>query len=172
MRLFLLLITLCVAAALPAKATPISSDKGEQYYKNCMSTPDLRLLPGTQDVFCQCTQKFMLQNMTYEDLVGLKNNERASLNKMMVGVYAHCLQYPVHDDIYAVCQKQGVDAATCNCLAGNIGKYTESESVRLLGSVLDQYPNAFDPVAAIKQTPEFEAKTNEIATQCGNGTLK
>lgn len=167
MKYFLMLLFLCVSAV-PAFATQIPAEKGPQYYQKCMATPDPRLLPGSQQVFCQCTAKYMLQNMTMEDLVGMNKNERSALNKMMIGVYAPCMEVPVHDDVYQACQKQGVAAKNCQCLSNGIAKYTASEAQRLLGSVLSQYPNAFDPVAAIKQTPEFEAKLNTIAQLCGN----
>ena len=165
MKHVLLIMALCFFS-FNASATPIPAEKGQQYYRNCMATPDARLLPGTQDPFCQCTAKYMMQNMTMEDLVGMKKQDRAAMNKMIIGVYSPCLEYPVHDDVYQACAKQGVPSATCQCLASNLGKYTATEAVRLIGGVLDKYPNAFDPLAAIKQTPEFEKQSEAIARQC------
>lgn len=165
MKYFILTILLSIIS-LPAFATPIPPEKGPQYYQNCMKTQDPRLLQGSQAVFCQCTAKYMVQNMTMEDLIGLSKNQRPSMNKMLTTVYAPCMEVPVHDDVYKSCQQQNVPAAQCQCLANGIGKFTQTEAQRLLTSVLSKYPNAFDPVAAIKQTPEFEAQLDNIAKQC------
>lgn len=161
----LLFITI-IAFAPFANATPISQQKTQQYYQSCLSKPDPQLTSATQDQFCKCTAQFMQKNMTYEDLVSLAKNERPALNKMMIGVYAPCIKYPVHDHIFAECKNHKATDSVCQCLSTGIGEYTQVQSVRLLKSVLDKYPNAFDPVAAIKQTPEFQAEEKRIATHC------
>lgn len=165
MKYLILLLTLCVLAP-TAFATPITPQRGEAFYKACVSQPDPRMLPGSQDLFCKCTTQKLMQNMTFEDAQAYVKQDRNAVNKYLITAYAPCMEIPVHDDVLTACQGQNVPAAQCQCLASNIGKYTQTESVRLLGSVLSQYPNAFDPVAAIKQTPEFEAQLDNIARQC------
>lgn len=166
---YLILAFLLMFSA-PALATPISPAQGQAFYKSCTSNPDPRMLPGSQDAFCKCTTQNLMRNMSFEDAQAYVKQDRNAVNKYLITAYAPCMEIPVHDDVYVACQKQNVPAAQCQCLAAGIGKYTTSEAQRLLGSVLSKYPNAFDPIAAIKQTPEFEAQLEAIAKQCGNNT--
>ena len=171
MRIIVLILMLCIYAS-PSFATTITQEQGQRFYNACIKQPDPRLLPGSQEAFCQCTTQNLMKNMSFEDAQAYVKQDRAAVNKYLITAYAPCMEIPVHDDVLSVCQKQGVPQAQCNCLANGIGKYTTSEAQRLLGSVLAKYPNAFDPIAAIKQTPEFEAQTENIARQCASGTSR
>ncbi len=168
MKYFIPLFLLLISS--PALATPITPQQGEVFYKSCLSQPDPRMLPGSQEVFCKCTTQNLVRKMTFEDAQAYVRQDRNAVNKYLITAYAPCMEVPVHDDVLAACQKQNVPSAQCSCLASGIGKYTTNEAQRLLGSVLEKYPNAFDPIAAIKQTPEFEAQLENIARQCGNTT--
>ena len=130
MKYLLMAFLLCISIT-PAFATPIPAEMGPKYYQNCMKTPDPRLLPGSQDVFCKCTGANMVKNMTMEDLVGMKNNDRSAMNNMMIGAYAPCLETPVHDTTYTEFVKQGIAVNISECVATGIGKYTASEAQRL-----------------------------------------
>ena len=168
MKYIILVFLLLVSA--PAFATPITPEQGQVFYKSCVSQPDPRMLPGSQDAFCKCTTQNLMRNMTFEDAQAYVKQDRAAVNKYLITAYAPCMEIPVHDDVYTACQKQNVPQPQCQCLASNIGKYTTTQAQRLLGSVLEKYPNAFDPIAAIKQTPEFEAQLDSIAKQCAGTT--
>jgi len=168
MKYFLLLILLCTFS-LPALATQITPQQGQVFYNSCVSKPDPRMLPGSQAVFCKCTTQNLMRNMTFEDAKAYVAQDRRAVNKYLITAYAPCMEVPVHDDVYTSCQKQNVPAQQCQCLANGIGRYTTSESARLLGGVLNKSPNAFDPIAAIKQTPEFESNLDKIAKQCAGG---
>ena len=149
-----------------ANATPITEEQANKFYQSCFNTKDPRLLPGSQEFWCGCVKQKMMQNFTFEDAVAYTKQDRTAMNKMLINVYSPCLEIPVHDDVFQECQKQNVPTNTCQCLAKGIGEYTQREASRLIGGVLAKYPNAFDPLAAIKQTPEFEAQTKVIARQC------
>ena len=169
MKYILTFILLCLLSA-PAMATPITDKQAQVFYNSCVTKPDpslaSRLLPGSLEAFCKCNAQHLQQGMSFEDVQGYVKNERPAVNKYLITAYAPCMEVPVHDDVYTACQKQNVPGPQCQCLAQGIGKYTTSESVRLLSSVLSKYPNAFDPIAAIKQTPEFESNLDRIAKQC------
>ena len=169
MRHFIVLL-LAIICTSPAFATPITPAQGQVFYNSCVAQPNPRLLPGSQDAFCKCTTQRLVQNMTFEDAQAYVKQDRNAVNKYLITAYAPCMEIPVHDDVFLACQEQKVPTGQCQCLAGGIGKYTTNEAQRLLGSVLSKYPNAFDPIAAIKQTPEFEAQLEQIARQCGNTT--
>ncbi len=171
MKILWTLIAVLLVTA-PAFATPVTPQQGQQYYQNCVKKQDGTMTPQTQDIFCQCTAKYMVKNLTWEDVQMVAAQDRGAINKMMIGVYAPCLEFPVRERVSQECGKQGAPANMCSCLSTNIGKYTASESQRLLGDVLAKYPNALDPIAAIKQSPEFDAQQENIARQCANGTLK
>ena len=170
MKFVIAFIAFCLLIPAAAQATPIAPERAEAFYKACVAQPDPRMLLGSQDLFCKCTTQKLVQNMTFEDAQAYVKQDRTAVNKYLITAYAPCMEIPVHDDVFKACKGQNVPDAQCQCLASNIGKYTQAESVRLLGSVLSQYPNAFDPVAAIKQTPEFEAQLDNIARQCAQSS--
>ncbi len=176
MHFFLLFIV--IFTSLPAHAaTVLNAQQVQRYYDNCKrnAAAEQRLTPETQDIFCQCTARMTQQNMSMEDIkatTGNDQNARNAINKMMLTVYAPCMEFPVRDLIHAKCQADVAQTGICTCLSSNMAKYTQAQSMKLLGDILRRNPNVFDPMGAILESQEFQAEQKRITLQCLTGNLQ
>jgi hypothetical protein len=172
------LIAFCVFAAGPVLAqTKISPAKTNQYIQSCLknSEADTSTNANTKTIFCQCTAQFMQRNLTMEDLKamgGKGQTQRNAMNKMVTGVYAPCMEFPVRDMIQKQCMTDVKQPPVCQCLSKNMAAYTAKSAQTTLGKVLAKTPNAFDPMGAIIDSPEFQAQQKQITMQCLTGKLK
>jgi hypothetical protein len=174
MRIRLLLSALLLAGFLPSLAmaqTAITAETAQKYYQNCIrnAQSDQTMKPQTKDVFCQCTAIHMQKNMVMEDIVAMSGNDQAArnaLNKMLTGVHAPCMEYPVRDLIGKKCEADIARPDVCNCLSDKMASYTAREAQRLLGQVLATNPNITDPMGAIMETDEFKRNEQQLALSC------
>lgn len=162
--LFGLLIFLATS---PAHATEISNDTANQYYQNCIAgaTPP-ELNKQTQDTLCACTAAHMKTGFTMEDMQAMSKKDetaRLALNKMIVNVYAPCIQYPAYDYYYNVCVSNPQTAslsknpqALCGCLAQKVSSYLAQNSQQVFAGILARNPNIIDPMAALTSDPQFD----------------
>ena len=157
--------------------TKITPAKTAQYIQSCLknSEADTTTSPTTKNIFCQCTGQFMQQNLTMEDLKAMGGKgqpQRNAMNKMVVGVYAPCMEFPVRDLIQKQCMDDVKQPSVCQCLSKNMAAYTAKSAQTTLTTVLQKTPNAFDPMGAIIDSPEFQAQQKQITMQCLTGKLK
>ena len=157
--------------------TKISPAKTAQYVQSCLknSEADTTTSPSTKNIFCQCTGQFMQRNLTMEDLKamgGKGQSGRNAMNKMVTGVYAPCMEFPVRDMIQKQCMTDVKQPPVCQCLSKNMAAYTAKSAQTTLTQVLAKTPNAFDPMGAIIDSPEFQAQQKQITMQCLTGKLK
>lgn len=165
MKLLIGLIVLFIAV--PAHATEISNDTANQYYQNCVKgeTPP-NLSKQTQDTLCACTAAHMKTGFTLEDMQAMSKRDetaRLALNKMIVNVYAPCIQFPAHDYYYNVCVTNPQTAnlsrnpqALCGCLAQKVSAYLAQNSRQVFAEILTRTPDLVDPMAALTSDPQFE----------------
>ena len=171
------LATLVIAAPVSMAQTQISPAKTAQYIQSCLknSEADTTTSPTTKNIFCQCTGQFMQRNLTMEDLKAMGGKgqpQRNAMNKMVTGVYAPCMEFPVRDLIQKQCMEDVKQPSVCQCLSKNMAAYTAKSAQTTLTTVLEKTPNAFDPMGAIIESPEFQAQQKEITMQCLTGKLK
>lgn len=173
-----LLGLLIVFMAVPTWAqTMLNAQQVQRYYDNCKrnAAAEQKLTPETQDIFCQCTARMTQQNMSMDDIkatTGNDQNARNAINKLMISVYAPCMEFPVRDLIHTKCQADVAQTGICTCLSSNMAKYTQDQAVKLLSGILVKNPNVFDPMGAILESPEFQAEQKRITLQCLTGNLK
>ncbi len=164
--------TLCLCASvvflsLTAQATEISNDTANQYYQNCIAgTTPPELSKQTQDTLCACTAAQMKTGFTMEDMQAMSKKDetaRLALNKMIVNVYAPCIQYPAYDYYYNVCVSNPQTAslsknpqALCSCLAQKVSSYLAQNSQQVFADILTRTPNIVDPMAALTSDPQFD----------------
>jgi hypothetical protein len=165
MKALIGLIVLLIAV--PAHATEISNEMANQYYQNCTKgeTPP-NLSKQTQDTLCACTAAQMKTGFTVEDMQAMSKKDetaRLTLNKMIVNVYAPCIQYPAHDYYYNVCVTNPQTASLsrnpqqlCGCLAQKISGYLAQNSQQVFADILTRNPTIVDPMAALTSDPKFD----------------
>ena len=158
---------LIILMASPALATEISDETANQYYQNCIAgqTPP-ELSKQTHETLCACTAAQMKTGFTVEDMQAMSKRDevaRLALNKMIVNVYAPCIQYPAHDYYYNVCitnpQTANLSRNTqqlCGCLAQKVSGYLAQNSQQVFADILTRNPNIVDPMAALTSDPQFD----------------
>lgn len=150
--------------------TKISDEMAQSYYQNCNMKSDPNVSKDTQDIFCQCTAMHMQKFMSLEDMKQMQdpNPQRArlSMNKVILDVYAPCMEFPVRDLLFNTCKKRGAPSAACDCLANEMGKYTAASAQQMLYDILQKNPNIVDPMGPIVNSPKFKAKEQQAAQSC------
>lgn len=166
MKYILLLLTALVVLPVSAQATPIDRATANQYFLNCKATPDPRFSEEAQAQFCGCTASQMLTDFTVEDmqLINTPNDPKArgAVNKLMINIYAPCIQFPAKEYHYQTCVKEpktkilGNPERLCACAADQVAGYLQSNSKNLLRNILRRDPNILDPMQAIYSDAEFQ----------------
>ncbi len=180
------LVALLTLLALPAAAQPQASAAGgtritdaqtQQYYQTCVSNSqqDQVMKPETKKVLCQCTALHMQQSLTIEDITAMSGNDqpaRNALNKMITGVYAPCMEFPVRDLIAGSCDKEVKNPKVCSCVSDKMAAFTTREANRLLTEVFAKNTNITDPMGAIMETEEFKNQEKQMAMACAQMMLQ
>lgn len=163
--------------ATPAMATQISDQMANQYYQNCLQGQAPNLTDKTKETMCACTAAHMKTGFTVEDMQAMSKkdeNARLAVNKMIVNVYAPCIQYPAYDYYYNVCvtnpqtaklSRQGPQAL-CNCLGQKMSSYLAQNSAAVFNDLLKRNPYITDPMAALTGDPQFEKFAQSQLLSC------
>lgn len=165
MKFVLVLIALMIALPVQA-ATEISDEMANQYYDNCLKGQAPNLSQQTQQTMCACTAAQMKTGFTVEDMQAMSKKDEAArlaFNKMIINVYAPCIQYPAYDYYYSVCSADPRTAsmtnnpqAMCNCLAGKVSGYLGQNSTQVFQDLLTRQPFMTDPMMALTNDPQFD----------------
>lgn len=147
-------------------ATPIDRETANAYFLNCKANPDPRFSEQAQEQFCGCTASQMLTGFTVEDMqmINTPNDPaaRKAVNKLMINIYAPCIQFPAKEYHYQTCVKEpktkilGNPERLCACAADQVAGYLQSNSKNLLRNILRRDPNIVDPMQAIYNDAEFQ----------------
>ncbi|MCB9991717.1 MAG: hypothetical protein H6867_10190 [Rhodospirillales bacterium] len=176
MRL-LSLIALVVIIALPAQAqTPISKDEANNFYYACKSKQDPRMSPETQDAMCACNAAMMVEHMSVEDVMTMKEQSQAGrdmLNKMLLEVYTPCINYPVQDLVQAECMRNpnmaragGSLEQVCACAAEKTAQWFAKDGKTLMRQILERTPNILDPIEPIMESRDFKGASYSNMMAC------
>jgi len=178
-RILFLLLTLL---AHPSQAqTPITKDAANAYYTNCKAQSDPRLRTETQEALCACTAAQMMQKMTVEDVHMMAGNNQAgrlALNKMLLEVYAPCMNFPVQDMIYDECMNdEKVDMAglnmdktiLCGCMGEKTGVWMATSGRALMSQILARTPNITDPIGPVMEDKTFRKQAYQNMMACMSG---
>lgn len=180
MRNFILALTALLLfptfAQNQAHATPIDRETANAYFLNCKANPDPRFSEETQEQFCGCTASQMLKGFTKEDMqrVGNPNDPgaRSSVNKLMINIYAPCIQFPAQEYHYQTCVSDpktkalGNPEKVCKCAAGHVASYLQGNSKNLLRKILRENPTIQDPMQAIYSDAGFQSYAKSKLMGC------
>lgn len=148
------------------------------YYENCTSKQDPRMSPQSQQAMCACTSVKMMENLSVQDIAVMGQNNQAGrnmLNKMMLDVYAPCMQYPVEDMISVSCLKDDkIDKMNlrmdknklCSCMAKRTGIWFQESGRDLMANLLAVNPNITDPISPVVDSAEFQKASYHSLTTC------
>jgi hypothetical protein len=159
------LVLLLLGISTPAFATAITKQAANQYFTNCQSQPSPGMSDQTKQYMCACTAAKMQENMTVEDVKTMAQQSQAgrnATNKMIIKVYAPCIEYPARDHYYTTCMTnpqtknmtknpQGM----CACLGTQVSNYLKQNAQKEFARILSRTPNVTDPMAALTNDPAF-----------------
>ena len=158
-----------------AKGTPVTEQQSQIYYNTCNKNRDERMSKDTQDTFCQCSAFGYKNNITQEDLhnmaQGTPEEKRSVMNKMLLKLYAPCMEFPVRDMVFHRCTKDAYQAGKqiCSCMAGRMASYISKRAENELEDILKSNPNVYDPLEAITSSKSYEAEEKRVVLECIQG---
>lgn len=176
MRYFIAILTIFCVLPFSAQAqTSISKEQTNQYYAACAAQTDPRFSKDTQKLFCACTAARYQQALTVEDVQimgGQTQAARDAMNKMIVNVYAPCMQYPTRDYHYQTCISNpkvkilGNPQKVCECSANEVAQYIGENGQALFAEILKTSPNITDPMQAIYNSEKFQSYAQSKLLGC------
>ena len=176
-----LLLIAALFCSLPAYAqtgfTPVTKEQANTYFANCVAQPQSQFLTkDSQNLFCACTAARMTQFFSVEDMKTMMSPDaavaRPAFNKMLVNVYAPCMETPVRDHYQNVCITNPDSArfpdrqGTCQCLGNAMGKHFALRGEEAFRQILSTNPNAMDPMAAALADPSIQTLAQEKLIAC------
>jgi hypothetical protein len=175
---FILLLLFALHAPLSAThaQTPISKEMADAYYGNCKNQPSPNMTPETQDLMCACTAAKMTEGMNVEDMRAMAQNNqngRDALNKMLINVYAPCIQYPAKEHYKNTCMSNPQTKALsktpkklCGCMAEKVSGYLATDGQKVFQDILRRNPTIADPMSALEQDAQFQQFARSQLLSC------
>ena len=161
-----LLLACFALIATSAHATPITKDMANNYYGSCMAKTTEGMSAESQKLLCACTAANMMNNMSVEDVKAMAQqdqNGRNATNKMVVDVYAPCIEYPAKEYYYNTCisnpqtaQMSKNPQGLCTCLGNEMASYLKANSRAVFQDLLMRNPAMVDPMSALTSDPKFQ----------------
>lgn len=152
------------------------ADYAETYTGNCLKQEHPLMSGDSLAGFCTCTSRNITQTMTLENVNDLFGNDSEALkqrNRMMIGVYAPCMEYPVRALISARCMEDenlakavSSPEALCACAADQTAAYVQKEAPAALVESLRANPDTNDPLGAFMSSEEFNRNAAQFMLLC------
>lgn len=167
--------TSSVAVPVPPTAETIYGF-AERYHKNCMAKKNEVLKGETQSALCDCSKEKLIDAMTVEEVRGMSADSRegqALRNKMLLRVYAPCLQHPAKALIYTNCVS-GPDVASkvpnyekvCGCMSESMSQYVAANGPSILEKNLAANPSDQNPLQSLMNSPDFQTEAQGALMAC------
>ncbi|MGB1077268.1 MAG: hypothetical protein ACPG05_03095 [Bdellovibrionales bacterium] len=175
MKKFLCLLCLILFPSIALAQTPVTDRQAKIFYETCSKDSDPRITPQTQKTFCQCASFGYKKHMMVEDLQALAKGEgmeaRQVMNKMIIKMYAPCMEFPVRDMVFQKCTKDAAQAGKkiCGCMADKMSSYISQRAESELAGIIAQNPNVYDPLEAITSSKSYEDEEKRIVLDCIQG---
>lgn len=171
---FIALLSLFLLVPLAAQAgtgtfTPVSKETANAYYQNCVSQRSAQSFSTqAQGMMCACTAARLTQFFTMEDMATMTNNkaapeaQRGAFNKMMVNIYAPCMEEPTREYHYNACisnpqtAQYGDPATICRCMSDQVATHMRVYGPRVFQDLIARNPNITDPMSELTNDPSFQ----------------
>lgn len=154
----------------------ISNKIANEYFNNCMKQKAQGLDAHNQELLCGCTAVEMQNSMSMSDLQNLGKTDETGLaarNKMVMDVYAPCIQYPVSSLVKAKCLQDnriGMYSrnarSLCECAGVGVGSYLHKNARDEIAKAFAENPQAQDPLGALMNSQAFTNKAQQILMGC------
>lgn len=174
--LIALLLVPCVAFA-QQNFTPVSKEQANTYFASCVKQPPSeQFSAAAQNELCACTAARMTQFFSVEDMKAMTGTDpaiaRTAYNKMLVSVYAPCMEGPTREHYYNTCitnpdtAKYGDAQKICTCLGNAMGAHLKVHGAEVFQQLLSYNPNITDPMGAMTSDPSFQTFAQQNLLKC------
>tara|TARA_B100000508_G_C11446420_1_gene271629 strand:+ start:432 stop:980 length:549 start_codon:yes stop_codon:yes gene_type:complete len=177
LALLSLIVIIGVGFTLPVNAqTNVSPEVANKYFENCKMQSDPRFSDLSQEMFCACTAAEMTRGYTIEDMQNAPRQDevgRAATNKLIVNVYAPCIQYPAREYHYNTCVQNpktkllgsNVDKI-CGCTAEKVATHLNQNAGAMFKQILTVNPTIADPMQALYDDASFQKTVQSQLMSC------
>lgn len=161
----LMALALLVFCVTPAHATPVNKEMANSFFNTCTQSAMPYVSDETKQYMCACQAAKMQENLTIEDIKSMAQQSQAgrnATNKMILNVYAPCIEYPARDYHYTTCMNDPKNKnltsnpqGLCACSANQIATYLRQNAQKEFTRILNRTPNVTDPMTALYNDPAF-----------------
>lgn len=180
MKLFaLILLALLVPLSTLRAQTPVSTETANAYFTNCVAQKSEQAFSSqAQDMLCACTAARMTQFFSMEDMATMTNPQsepaaqRGAFNKMLINIYAPCMEEPTREFHYNACitnpqtAQYGDPAKICRCMADSVAAHIKVHGPSVFEELVARNPNITDPMSALTEDPSFQTFAQSKLLAC------
>lgn len=147
-----------------------------RYYKNCVSKDDPILKAANLQLLCTCAAQKMMEVMTVDDIKTMATETQEGQfqrNRLLLQVYAPCMQYPARSLLYGNCvgtpeiqsTVPGYEIA-CACMADRMASYVAENATTVVAQNLQANPADSNPLQSLMNRADFKAKAQAELGEC------
>lgn len=147
------------------------------YYLNCKKQNQNALKPDTQELLCSCSAaNLQAGKMSIAEIKQMRENTpvgQEMRNKMLVEIYAPCIEFPTHDLIKGSCLSDPKikvatknPAALCGCMADKVSRHLADNAQEIIRSELEKNPNNLDPLGIFLNSATYEQQSRQALMAC------
>ncbi len=167
----------------PATQTQANGAEGDtittlatRYYKNCVSKDDPILKEANLQLLCTCAAQKMMEVMTVDDIKTMATETQEGQfqrNRLLLQVYAPCMQYPARSLLYGNCvgtpeiqsTVPGYEIA-CACMADRMASYVSENATTVVAQNLQANPADSNPLQSLMNRADFKARAQAELGEC------
>lgn len=147
-----------------------------RYKENCMLKKDPVLKGEPLRMLCECSAAKMQEKMTVDEVKTMITDTpegQAQRNRMVVHVYAPCMEYPTRALLYHNCGANK-DVLTkyknadklCTCMADDMARFIAANGPAVLAQRLMETPDDPDPLGGFLASEGFQKQTQNAFMAC------
>ncbi len=147
-----------------------------RYYKNCVSKSDPVLKEANLQLLCTCAAQKMMEIMTVDDIKTMATETQEGQfqrNRLLLQVYAPCMQYPARSLLYGNCVGNAEIQQTvpgyeiaCACMADRMASYVAENATTVVAQNLQANPSDSNPLQSLMGRADFKAKAQAELGEC------
>ncbi|MCC6597300.1 MAG: hypothetical protein IT559_00735 [Alphaproteobacteria bacterium] len=166
------------AQAAPEPMAPDATidDFANRYYANCQAQQHPLLQGKNLELLCGCTASRLPEVMSVEQVQQMQEDSEEGQyqrNRMLLFVYAPCIEYPTRALILDQCLGDPQVQAgmknfktVCSCLADEMAAFMKEHAPGTIRNALRANQKDIDPLSTLLQSSAFDAASKSKMTEC------
>lgn len=176
-----LIVTFCVIASASVSAQS-TNDRAKMpgnmkefaniMYKSCVESEHPVLKKKELEMFCGCTASNMTKVFNTRQMKAMSEDTEEGQyqrNRMLLNVYAPCIEYPTRAMLLDNCLKQERlrnPTKTCGCIADGMGEYMRENAPKAIEQAIKRDKTDIDPLRFMLNSPAYRQYERSLAMSC------